>query len=447
MRLAPQHPGGVGIAGLVAGNVVSLLGTRLAMIALPWFVISSTGSASLAGATAVAQTAPYVVTKALGGPWVDRWGPRWVAVWGEAASGVVVMLIPLLDSLGALPLWAFLGLVLLTGATTGPADGAKAAAVPMVAARAGRPLERVTGLVGAGERLATTVGAAVAGAVIAWLGAAPALWVTAGCFLGAGALLLRTLPSHGGEGPSGRVEMRPDRAAPPSSPGERAPRGGAAPRGYLARLGEGAVRLRREPLLLRIYLMAAATNALDQALFAVVLPLWAFESGRGAGTVGLLAAVLGGAAVVSGGIAAALGHLFPRRVTYVLGFFLAGAPRYLVLAADLPLPWILGVFAVAGFASGFLNPIIGAVAYERIPAGLVGRVGALGSSVAWAGMPAGGALGGGLAAAASVPAALFLLGAAYLCVTCLPILDRGWAAMDRPSGDGSPRDPGHGADQ
>ena len=47
-----------------------------------------------------------------------------------------------------------------------------------------------------------------------------------------------------------------------------------------------------------------------------------------------------------------------------------------------------------GFASGFLNPILGAVIYERIPTPLMGRVTSLNTALCWSLMPFGGLLGG-----------------------------------------------------
>ena len=50
--------------------------------------------------------------------------------------------------------------------------------------------------------------------------------------------------------------------------------------------------------------------------------------------------------------------------------------------------------ASAGFASGFLNPILGAVIFERIPSAPVGRVSSLNHAMCWALMPLGGLVGG-----------------------------------------------------
>jgi hypothetical protein len=70
------------------------------------------------------------------------------------------MLVPLLDWLGLLDMPLLLPVVFAMGVLRGPSDAAKQAMVPDIAELAAVPLERVTGLVGAIERLASTAGAA-----------------------------------------------------------------------------------------------------------------------------------------------------------------------------------------------------------------------------------------------------------------------------------------------
>ncbi|MGW1148914.1 MFS transporter, partial [Streptomyces sp. NPDC002454] len=67
------------LGGVLAALAVSLTGTRISAIALPWFTLATTGSATGAGLVAFAEMAPYVVVKAFSGPLVDRAGPRTVS--------------------------------------------------------------------------------------------------------------------------------------------------------------------------------------------------------------------------------------------------------------------------------------------------------------------------------------------------------------------------------
>ena len=85
--------------------------------------------------------------------------------------------------------------------------------------------------------------------------------------------------------------------------------------------------------------------------------------------------------------------------------------------------------AVAGALSGFLNPVLGAVVFERIPEPLLGRVSALNTAICWSLMPLGGVLGLAVAGLGLSPA-LLVAGAAYLLATMAPVRSRSFRAMD-----------------
>lgn len=401
-----------GLYGLLAANTVSLTGTRLSMIALPWFVLTTTGSAAQTGLVAAAQMAPYVIAKALAGPIVDRLGPRRVVVTAELSAAAAIAAIPVLHAFGLLRLGVLLVMVALLGAACGPADGGKGAMIPVVADLAHVPLERVTGLYGSIERFATTVGAAAAGGIVALVGPVSALWGTAATFTAAALVIAATAP----------------RQAPHD------------PDPYLAQLREGLAFIGRDRLLRSLYAMTTTTNLLDAAALSVLLPVWAHQTGHGPKAIGLLAAAMSGAAVVSSGLAAAIGHRMPRRLTYLVGFMIAGFPRFAILALDAPLPLTAAVFVVSGLGAGFLNPILGAVIFERIPRGMVGRVSSMGSSLAWAGIPVGGLIGGALVTATGLTPALLICGAAYFVVTTLPGIQPEWRAMEREPKSGDSRE-------
>lgn len=119
-----------------------------------------------------------------------------------------------------------------------------------------------------------------------------------------------------------------------------------------------------------------------------------------------------------------------QRSTYLIAFVLRGLPRF-VVSLGVPLAGVLAVAVVGGFAVGFINPILGAVIYERIPTHLVGRVTALQNSLCWAGIPFGSLIGGALVATIGLDPALVTIGAAYFVATMLPALQPQWREMDR----------------
>ncbi len=396
------------VVALGLAEIVSLAGTRFSMVAIPWLVLTTTGDPILTGVAGLAEMLPYVVVKALAGPLIDRFGARRIALAGDTGALAAVALIPALHALGLLAFAILLPIVMLLGALRGPADAAKQAMVPAIAAAAGLPLERVTGVMGTVERLASAIGLALAGGVVAAIGPAPAIAATAAAFGISALIVWRGLAGIG-------------LASTTVSPG------------YVAELREGWRWFRHDAVLVGLAMMIAATNLLDQAYATVLLPVWASRGGDAA-LLGLLLALFSAAAVLGSALATLLAERLPRLAVYTLAFLVTGAPRFAVFALDTPLATTLAVLAAAGFASGFINPIISAVMFERIPPALVGRVTALVNAMCWTLIPFGGLFGGALVALGGLPLAFAIAGGLYLAATLLPLaLPRFRALAIRPA--------------
>lgn len=406
--------------GWLTAEAISLTGTRVSMIALPWFVLTTTGSPTRTGLVALAEMLPLVLLKVLGGPVIDKVGPRRISISCDVASVAVVGAIPLLYAADHLSFLGFLLLVAIAGALRGPGDAAKQALVPALVARAGVPLERATGLGAMVERGASMLGAAFAGALVAVVGPANALVIDATSFgLSAVVLAWATRPLVKAPVPAAVVDAVADATTAP------------ADAAYLLQLREGWDFLRRDRVLLGIAVMVALTNFLDIAWAGVLVPVWAREYGGGAAAIGVLFGVFSGASVLGAICAATWGERLPRYRVYLLAFLVCGAPRFASMAFDVPL-WVVLVVAVAGgFASGFINPVLGAVIYERIPEPLLGRVTSLTTAMCFVLMPIGGLAGGLLVSGLGLPAAMLGIGAAYFLVTTLPAVDPRWREMDQ----------------
>ena len=407
--------------GWLAAEGVSLIGTRVSMIALPFFVLTTTGSPEKTGLVAVAEMLPLVVLKVLGGPIIDSVGARRVALTCDWASLFVVGAIPFLHDAGLLSFPAFLGLVAVAGALRGPGDAAKHSMTPTLAAAAAVPMERVTGLSSVVERTAGMLGAAIAGGLVAVVGPANALVVDAISF-GLSALLLTwALPST---------------AKQVDSDEEKDP----AP--YLEQLRAGWRFLRGDRVLVGITVMVSLTNLLDIAWATVLVPVWGVDHAGGAAAVGALFATFAGASALGSLVAAAYAERLPRYATYFVCFLVTGLPRFLVMAFDSPLWSVLAIAVLGGFASGFLNPILGAVIYERVPEHLVGRVSSLSTACCFALMPLGGLVGGFLVGGAGLGVAMVVCGVAYFVVTLFPAFDPRWREIDKRPEPGLVSSPG-----
>lgn len=397
------------LAAVLSSLAVALTATRVSAVALPWFVLVTTGSATLTGLVAFCEMAPYVLVKALTGPLVDRVGSRVVCWTADALSAAAAGLVPLCHALGILHFWLLLPLVAVIGAVRGPGDLARDVMVPEAAERGGVPLERATGLAGVVEQLAATVGPAAGGALVAVVGPLPALVVNAACFA-LGSLAIVLLPPRG-----------TGRAAAPA----------ATEQGYRRRLAEGFAFLRGDPLLLTITLVVGVGNFLQAGFGQVLIPVWARESGAGPAAAGLVNGLFGAAAIGSGILAAAVAHRLRRRPVFFAGYLLAEMPRFLVLALDAPLWAVAVVFAAGGCGAGFLNPILGAVSFERVPREMLGRVRSLSGALAWAGIPFGGLAAGAAVGAAGLGATLTGAGVAHGALVGVGGLRKEWAEMER----------------
>jgi MFS family permease len=396
------------LIALAVASVASIGGTRVSTIAIPWLVLTTTGSPVLTGLVGFAEMAPYVLAKALGGPLIDRIGARHISMWCDGLSAIAVTLVPLLFWAGMLSIWVLLPAVALIGVLRAPSDAAKQALVPTIAALGQVPLERVTGVMGASDRLAGTIGAASAGALIALLGPAPALLANALAFCLSGLVVAF--------GISGRQTQAEKRDVVTT---------------YGTDFAAGWTVLSSDPVLKGLVIMIAVTNLFDQAYGVVLLPVWVKTAGLDVTWVGIFLATFSGASILGAAIAAVIGARLPRLLIYTIGFLFAGPMPMAIFAVDAPLSAIVAVLLVSGFAAGFLNPIIGAILFERIPSAMVGRVIALFGALAWALMPFGGLYGGLLIDSYGIAIALGATGLFYLVATLAPVALPSFRHMNR----------------
>lgn len=408
------------LVGLLVAEGISLIGSRMSMVALPWFTLVITGSAARTGVVAFAEMLPYVLACALGGPLIDRFGARRTSVVADSASAAVVAAVPLLHLAGALGFGTLTGLVAVAGLLRGSGDSAKRVVFPETVVAAGTSMTRATSLHDGLSRLATLLGAPLAGLLIAILDAPLVLLLDAGTFLAGAVLVALTVPVRlGVTGIGDPVTAGRDSGAPGREP-------------YLAALRSGLRYLRHDRLVRGIVLMLLVTNLADAAYTGILTPVWATEVVRSSTALGLLTASFALGAVLGNVVFTVVAPRVPRFAVFAVGFLLAGAPRFVALAV-LDQLWVVYLISfVAGLSIAAVNPILGAVGFERIPEQFRARVLGLIHAAAWAGIPLGGLLGGLAVQELRLPAACLLLGAAYLVVTLLPFVLPVWRELDRP---------------
>jgi MFS family permease len=400
---------------LLAANAISLTGNVFALIAIPWFVLETTGSAARTGLAGFAAALPVVIAALFGGALIDRIGFRRMSVVSDLASGVTVALIPLLHATVGLAFWQLLVLVFLGGLLDTPGTTARMALLPDLAGLAGMRLERANAIEQMVQRGSQLLGAPLAGIVIAATDVSAALWIDGASFAVSAAVVGLLVPSL-------------QRSAPEASP---APAAASGPlQRYLHDLRDGLRFIRADALMLPLVAMVAVTNFLD-AMIGLMAPVYAERVFGSAFALGLLYAAVGGGAVATTILFGIAGHRLPRRDTFIWCFVLSGMGLW-VLVATPGLALCVAAMVVRGFGAGPLNPILMTVGQERIPAEMRGRVLGVIGSIAWVAIPAGRLLSGVLVEWTGVIAALAIVTTLYIGVTLSMLLIRALRAMDAP---------------
>lgn len=167
---APTRQNRLPIGALLSARIISLIGDTVATIAIPWFVLQTTGSATKTGLAAAATVFPMVLAGIFGGALVDRAGLKRTSIVADITSGITIALIPLLHhtiglSFGMLLVLAFLGALL-----DAPGRSARAGLMPDLAALANMRLERANSAFGAVRNAANLIVPLLAGVLVAALG-------------------------------------------------------------------------------------------------------------------------------------------------------------------------------------------------------------------------------------------------------------------------------------
>jgi MFS family permease len=375
---------------LFAANAVSLTGNVAALVAIPWFVLETTGSATKTGITAFAGLLPVVLSGLFGGALVDRLGYRRTSIVADVASALAVAAIPLLHSTVGLEFWQLVGLVFVGGLLDAPGGTARTSLLPDVAERAGWSFERVTGATAVVERFSRLAGAPLAGVLIGVTGPTNVLWIDAASFVVSASLVAFGVPRP-------VAKREPTRTT------------------YLRELRDGYAFLRRDRTLAVLVSVVTLTNLVD-AFAMIALPVLAHDVYGSAVSLGLMTAATGGGSVIGALAFAAFGHRPSRRAVFTWCFIVVTV-SFPVAAMFPPLALLLVAKTVSGIASGPLNPVIDTVFLERVPAGMRGRVFGLTQAVAWVAIPFGVLVAGAAIEAIGLRATLLVSGGAYLAIT------------------------------
>ena len=383
---------------LIVADIVSALGSRISLVAIPWLVLVTTGSPAYMGLVSAAEMIPYLLSSTLLTPVADRIGLRATSIGCDALSALAV------GCIAAFPMtnlgWLLL-LVAVAGALRGVGDRVKHALLRPAAQAAGYSMIRVTSSYEGLSRLATLLGAPLGGLLIYWFGARGAVWVDAATF-GFCALVLITLVG---------------------SPSATTTQPGAALReSYLVALRGGFSYLRGDHALFTMLIIVFALNIFASAGTVVFVPIWVSDVLHSPQALGSVLGVFAAGALLGTLIFTMVAERIPRFPAFLLGGLVSGAPRLLVLAVSDSLPLVLVVTFISGVGVASVNPILGAAIYERVPDALQTRVIGLCATVTFTGIPIGSLLAGWSTSAFGLRHAVLGASIACLALTIVPLL-------------------------
>ena len=390
---------------LYVADSISLAGNAVAQLAIPWYVLITTGSPALTGLAVFFNFVPAVLAAFFGGVVVDRLGFRTTSIVADLASAAAVAAIPLLEVTVGIEIWQLMALVFLGALLDAPGATARQALFPDAAELAGVRMERASGIRGAIQNGSVLVGAPLGGILIAAVGATAALWLNAASFVVSAVIVATAIPRA-------RREVDPE-------PGGR----------FFTELAEGMRFIWSHRLIRAIVLTVLITNLLEAPL-PVVAAVLARETYGGATELGLMYGVLGGSALVGALAYSGFGHRVPRRLLFVWCFSVVPL-MYLALAAEPPFLAALVALAVGGLAAGPINPLLFTVASEAVPTRLRGRVFGATRAGAWASIPLGILLGGLAVETLGVAGTLLVIGLSFLAVTAYGFANPAFREMDR----------------
>ena len=342
MRSVPKP-----LALLVLANAVSLSGNVILTVAVPWLVLTTTGSATLAAMAVFAGVGGAAVGGLAAGPVVDAIGPVRTGALAELLNALAVAPLPILLALDALEVWHVLLLGFVGTLVDSAGSTARQSLVPGAADTVGYQRERANALFTSAEHVGYLLGAPLAGVLIAVYGVGGAIWVAVAAF-GFAALVV------------GRLRL------PAVHPSAKASTGSAG-------LREVVAFIWHDPALRALFVFPTVAVMLVGPLAPLVLPVLAREAFGDPVVLGVMVAGYGAGGLLGAAAFGMVGARVPRRRLFVTVFVVVPS-TFAGITLVQSLPVTLAMLLTLGAAAGALVPLMATIRQERSPAHLLPRV-------------------------------------------------------------------------
>jgi MFS family permease len=364
------------------GQGISAVGDRIVSVALAFAVLDLTGSVKDLGLVLAAQTVPLVLFLLMGGVWSDRLSRRAVMLTSDLVRAGAQGASALLLVTGNAHVWQLVVLQAVYGAAEAFFKPAAQALLPETVAAA--DLQQANALIAVSGNIANVGGPAVAGVLVATLGAGWGLAIDAGTFLASAAYLSL---------------MRVQAVIP------------AARTGTFSELRAGWQAFRSRTWLWVSALEFMAANALAFSPYSVLGPEVARTSLGGPGAWAAISTASGIGAILGGTLGLRWNPRHPLRAMFVTSL-IGTSPLLVLLGAVAPLPALLAAAVISGMSISFFNLVWFAVVQRRIPGEELSRVSSWDALGSYAITPIGLAAAGPIGSALGISTTLY--GAAAL---------------------------------
>lgn len=327
-----------GLLPLFVAKLISTCGSWITVLALPWFVLVTTGSPARMSAVLTAEFLGVVLLGLPSGRVLERLGVRRTMLLGDAARVPLMASIPLLHQAGWLSLPVLLAVSFGLGIFTAPYVASQRLILADLLGPAGADegrLARANSLIDAATRIAALAGPAAGGVLIAVAGPAEVLWIDAASY---GVSLLIVL-----------FFVRPPAAA--ASPPRVA-------RGSATSMSAGLRYALRHRVLRRLLLALVLVGVSIPAIIACLPVLVVREMGGDPRILGLLTAA-NGAGLALGSLLAVAGLARMGDAVLTGAAVLLSAPLWLLLTGR------TGLLAAALFLAGLGTPVLAATINTR----------------------------------------------------------------------------------
>jgi MFS family permease len=165
------------LATLLVAEVISSTGTQMTWVALPWFVLRTTGSAERMTWVMIAEIVPIAVVGFWGGAIAARIGTRRTMLTCDVLRVPLFAAVPVLHSAGMLPFPVLLALVAASGVFLAPYAAVQRSVVPELIGEEQADVASASALFQAANRTTIFLGPPLAGVLIAIVGASDILYI------------------------------------------------------------------------------------------------------------------------------------------------------------------------------------------------------------------------------------------------------------------------------